>query len=194
MNETLERVRAVFQQADGATEKFARATGISCPPGCGNCCQFPDIEASELEMMPVARQLLESGEAGAFLEKLQNYPTDKVCVFFEATPGSSTEGRCGRYHQRPLVCRLFGFAGRKNKDGRPQFTPCPIHQQTCAEKVDAARVHVDRGTLRPPLYSDFTDALWATHPTLGLDRFPINQALRRALERVLTTQHYLTNR
>lgn len=184
------QVQAVFDEVDRGTSAFASASGIACPPGCGACCHSPNVEASELEMLPMAEHLMETGEAETVYQLLSQQPGEKICVFFKPVPGSSTDGRCSRYTHRPLVCRLFGFAGRHNKEGRPQFNACKVHQQAIPHEVRDAIDRVDRGTLRPPLFSEAMDAVWAIHPTLGFDRFPINEALRKALERVLFSRHY----
>lgn len=184
------QVQSVFDEVDRSTSAFASASGIACPPGCGACCHSPNVEASELEMLPMAEHLMETGEAGAVYQHLSQQPGAKICVFFKPVPGSTTDGRCSRYTHRPLVCRLFGFAGRRNKEGRPQFTACKVHQQHSPSIVQVTTQRVDEGTLRPPLYSDAMDALWATHPTLGTERFLINQALLRALESVLMRGQY----
>ncbi|MDX6767531.1 MAG: YkgJ family cysteine cluster protein [Candidatus Methylacidiphilales bacterium] len=190
MNALLCDLRALFSQTDQATEAFARASGITCPPGCGACCHSPEVEASELEMLPMADHLVRTGKAEATLRQLHEHPDATTCVFFEPVAGSDTAGRCGQYAQRPLLCRLFGFAGRRDQNGTPQFTACRIHQQTCPTAVSESTLRVARGELRPPLYTEATDALWALHPEIGFDRFPINQALRRALERLLTRMSY----
>lgn len=188
------QVQAVFDEVDRETSAFAAASGIACPPGCGACCHSPNVEASELEMLPMAEHLLETGEAETLHQHLHQHLKehlgDKTCVFFKPVPGSSTDGRCGRYLQRPLVCRLFGFAGRRNKEGQPQFNACKVHQQAIPTEVRDTIQRVDHGTLRPPLFSEAMDAVWAIHPTLGFDRFPINEALRKALERVLFSRQY----
>jgi len=184
------QVQSVFDEVDRKTSTFARDSGITCPPGCGACCHSPNVEASELEMLPMAEHLMETGEAEAVYQLLSEQPGEKICTFFKPVPGSTTDGHCSRYPQRPLVCRLFGFAGRRNKEGRPQFTACKVHQQHSPSVVQAATARVGEGTLRPPLFSEAMDSLWSLHPTLGFDRYPINQALQRALERVLRRKQY----
>lgn len=190
MNPLAEQVQSVFERVDQATDAFGRNSGIACPPGCGACCHSPNIEASELEMIPLAEHLMETGEAEALYQRLKEQPGERQCVFFQPVPGSSTDGRCGQYQHRPLICRLFGFAGRRNKEGRAQFTACKVHQQAIPSVARDATDRVNQGTLTLPLYSDAMDAVWGLHPTLGFDRFPINEALRKALERVLFSRQY----
>lgn len=71
-----------YHAVDSATSAFGKRAGLSCPPGCGQCCETPDIQATELEMLPMARSITQTGKTETLGDLSRG-----TCVFFEPGPG-----------------------------------------------------------------------------------------------------------
>ena len=180
----IQPVRKHYERLDQATARFASATGIACPPGCGRCCLWPEVSAAEVEMLPMAAEILRRGEAQAWLERLDARGDERRCPVYEPEPGDPARGRCGIYEARPLVCRLFcAFSGRRDKHGAPKLpVHCPVHVETLPARVDAARAAVAAGLPIPILHDEAT-ALRALDPSVSSELLPIGP-LRRALAKL----------
>jgi len=176
-------VAAVHAAIDVQTEAFSHSTGITCPPGCGACCHSPHVEAAIADVMPLAEEIVRRGEAAAVLARL-NDASDLRCVLFDADADDVMKGRCSMYAWRPSVCRLFGFAGRRDADGQPQFTACRVHTQLMPEVVAAAREAVASGTIALPILSDLAGQASAVASGASATPRPINDALRQAIMHV----------
>jgi Fe-S-cluster containining protein len=179
IEQTLERSIAI----DEETKAFRALTGLQCPPGCGACCQNPEVEATSLEMLPIARELWQSGELGEWMERVEAVDGKGVCVFYQPDALISGNGRCGIYAWRPSLCRLFGFAAIVNKQGEPELAACKKHKEIMPEVVERAQAAIENG-LPVPHFADFSMQLSNLDPHLGRERLPINQALKMAIERV----------
>lgn len=178
-------VMEILGEIERETSAFARSSGIKCREGCGQCCLKPGVEVRPLELIPLARQLLESGEAEAVHERASADPGG-VCVFYRKVAGDETLGRCGVYAVRPSLCRLFGFAAVSSKRG-PELAACHWHKRLQPVEVDAAQAAIDGGG-RVPLFNDYAMRLSMLAPGTGLEHtLPINQALTLALEKVALT-------
>ncbi len=55
---------------------------LFCRSGCGQCCLHPGIEASVLEMLPLALHLYDTGLAESTLDALQQHDHDQAGCFF----------------------------------------------------------------------------------------------------------------
>jgi Fe-S-cluster containining protein len=163
-----------YHAVDSATSAFGKRAGLSCPPGCGQCCETPDIQATELEMLPMARSITQTGKTETLGDLSRG-----TCVFFEPGPGPGA-GRCNAYELRPLVCRLFGFAARRSKSGRAELASCRVHQTQSPEGLKRALLLAGEA----PQFQDEFTRLAGLEPGIGWELLPINVALKRALERV----------
>lgn len=184
------RVRALFSSVDQQTQAVAEASGIRCPPGCGTCCDNPSVEARVTEMMPAALRLVREGRAEQVHEALERALENKgVCVFFERhalPPGGNPErtyGRCGAYADRPTLCRLFGFAGFRDKRGAPALAACWVHHDSQPNVMDRAHDLVAQGSLRLPVFVDVATQVESQEGGRFAAPMPINRALKEALER-----------
>lgn len=181
----LERVAAqvdqLFARLDADTAALRSATGLSCPPGCGACCENPHLETTVAELLPIAFELDARGEAEAVLEKPAVQEGSGRCVFFE--PDGPGRGRCSIYAHRPSVCRLFGFGAVRTRRGR-ELALCRVHREADAETAQAAAAHVSDGG-RAGDFSLVGPVVSGIDPALGTRPMPLNEALREALSRVL---------
>jgi Fe-S-cluster containining protein len=192
---TSAQVMAVYAQIDQATTAFQIATGIHCPSGCGQCCESPNVEATPLEMLPLALELFRTGDVDLWLEQVAATNEAGPCVFYKPDPLIPGNGRCQKYPWRPSVCRLFGFAAVSRKNGIPELAACIRHKQLMPELVDAARAMLleqsrstdsqSQPSLTPvPGFAEYSQLVTNLDPTWGTERMPINRALKIALERV----------
>lgn len=177
-------VRAVFDDLDGAIAAFQAGSTLHCKHGCGKCCFKPDIEATALEFLPFAQYLYDQGQALAWHEKLSNAP-GPLCVILNPTQAGA--GLCSEYVYRGLICRLFGYSARVNKYGDRELVTCQIIKTEQEEAYTDATRQIEAGGA-VPVMSQYYMKLHAVDPDLAREFFPINQAIKRALETVL--QYY----
>ncbi len=186
-------VVSVHAKIDRQTEAFQRTTNIRCPDGCGACCHSPHVEASVIDVLPLAAELVERGLTESVIDRIHERERrgDSSCVLFHADPADPKQGRCSMYARRPAVCRLFGFAGRLDADGHPQYSGCRIHREVMPAAVAAARRAVRERRIPLPLFSRLAGEVNAiASDSLGRPQ-PINRALREALQRTALRRRYL---
>lgn len=179
-----DRVAAAHAEIDAQTRDFGAQTGLACPPGCGACCLSPDVETTPADMIPMADAILDAGHAAAMLGRLADRPGRAPCVLYEADPRDPRQGRCAMYARRPSICRLFAFAGRRDADGTPQFTPCRVQVAVMPDRARRARDGVRDGTIPLPIFADHAARVAMLAPGAMAATMPINDALRVALEKV----------
>lgn len=191
-----DQVMVAYSQIDQATESFQAATGLHCPPGCGQCCESPNVEATPLEMLPLALELFRRDDVDVWLERVADVQESGPCVFYKPDPLIPGNGRCQMYQWRPSICRLFGFAAGIRKDGTPELAACVRHKQLMPDRVAAAQTAIaqsamtSKNSIHIPIFSDCTQAIANLDPHWGTERMPINRALRVALERVGLTMMF----
>jgi Fe-S-cluster containining protein len=172
----------LYEELDQQIRQTAERTGWRCPPGCGACCQTPskNIEASEDELRPLARNLWAAGGAEAVLEQARGAGAEGWCALYEPGPGP-TQGRCTAYEFRPLTCRLFGSSAVRDKAGRPRATLSAVMKAAdpgLGQRVEDA---VARG-LDVPVAAEWRLRMAEVSPRATVDLLPLNVALVRALQ------------
>jgi Fe-S-cluster containining protein len=168
----------------------SRGATLACPPGCGSCCEpfVPDILPAEAAF--IAAWLLENeaglaARAAAWTDEAR--PASPPCPFFRR---ESPSAHCSIYPARPLVCRLFGAAGTRDREGRASFRPCARMELAGYPPVGSERKTMTGTELdlvfgsAPPLMADHASALVALCPSEASGRSPIFEALPAALARV----------
>lgn len=163
-------VTAVYRELDESVKAWQQATGVGCIPGCGVCCEKPNIEATPLEFLPLACELFVSGRAGEWMEILKLAAVAGVCAFYSKDEAAA--GKCTIYPIRGLICRLFGFAAMTGKRGDHAWIAC----KELKDKLGKA------STKGLPVASDVAMKLAEIDPDLAMTRFPINVAMLKALE------------
>ncbi len=187
----LEKVKAVervFDKLDGEIATFQSMSGLHCGWGCGKCCFKPDIEATILEFLPFALHLYGQHQAEEWLEKLKD-DSSSLCLILNPTQGGA--GMCSEYKHRGLICRLFGYSARINKYGTKELITCQIIKTDQRENYEAAGRKISGGEQPVPVMSNYYMQLHAIDENLGREFFPINEAIRRAIEVIL---HYYAYR
>ncbi|MEC7755209.1 MULTISPECIES: YkgJ family cysteine cluster protein [Roseivirga] len=180
-------VERVFAALDIEIRSFQKTTQINCLAGCGKCCFKPDIEATPLEFLPLAFDLFLTrriDEAYAQLANAQSY-----CLLFAPKPLSLDKGSCSQYVHRGLICRLFGYSAMKGKNGEPKYVTCKIIKESQPEKVAHAQALSIQGN-EVPMMSDYYFRIRSIDPDLGTHRYPINEAIRKAIEYVMAYYAY----
>ncbi len=178
----IQQVKEIFAQIDRQTAALQAATGLNCPASCGRCCENPEVETTVLEMIPLALELWQRGEALAWISRAQAGENRGICVFYQPDPFVPGNGRCSVYEFRPSICRLFGFATVNNKQGKPELAACIRHKEMMPETVAQTKAAIADG-LPAPNFAQISIQLAMLDPS-GIERFPINQALTLALQRV----------
>lgn len=172
------------------TEAAVRGAALDCPSGCGSCCEpfVPDILPAEAAFM--AAWLFDNApglarETAAWTP--ENRPASPPCPFLRRL---GEMARCAIYPVRPLVCRLFGAAGVRDRDGRVSFRPCahmPLSDYPAVGRgrPSMAGTELERRFGRePPDMAAYASELAALSPSEVAQRSLIVDALPAALARV----------
>jgi Fe-S-cluster containining protein len=141
-----------------------------------------------LEFLPFAHQLHAEGKAFEWLDKLKQSDSS-ICLILN--PTQSGVGLCTQYSTRGLICRLFGYSARTNKHGERELVTCQIIKTEQAEQYQKAGVGIAAGA-DVPLMNQFYMQLHGIDIELTRDFYPINEALKRAIEVVLSYYAYRT--
>jgi len=187
LRELASAVGDVYEQLDATVARFAGCNSFGCPPGCGTCCQSEKVEATVLEMLPLAFHLFESHQAELLLKRLEAIGTIKQCILYRFDWSQDGKWGCSQYQHRAVVCRLFGYAGNRGKDGARRFALCRHMKPDVASGgslVDRQLRGADFDLAEMPLFAEAGMAITALHPGMGTDRKPINEALMAALFKV----------
>ena len=120
--EHIVRTAQIYSDLEKHQEFFCSGFNVHCKEGCGSCCEHfvPDITEREAEYL--AFGLISEGRAETVLEKVSQTDHDNPpCPLYDI---DNKEHHCTVYPYRPLICRLFGAAASKSKDGHPVFRNC----------------------------------------------------------------------
>ncbi len=178
---------AVFSKLDAEIEKFQSWSTLHCKFGCGKCCFKPDIEATILEFLPFAFHLYQTNQTEEWLEKLH----DEEAICHILNPTQAGAGLCSQYQHRGLICRLFGYSARTNKYGKKELVTCQIIKTEQEVAYQDASAKIENGEKEIPVMNQFYMQLHSIDMELTRDFFPINVAIRKAIEEVL---HYFAYR
>jgi uncharacterized protein len=187
VEEKVRAVEKVFEKLDAEIASFQSTTGLHCGFGCGKCCFKADIEATPLEFLPFALHLYKAGHAETWLDTL-NESTSTICLILNPTQAGA--GLCSEYKHRGLICRLFGYSARTNKYNQKEYVTCHIIKTEQSENYLQAAKQVDAGAAIPVM-NQFYMQLHAIDMELTKDFYPINEAIKRAVQEVL---HYYAYR
>jgi uncharacterized protein len=187
------QVVEVYAVLDAAVAAFAERSGLRCPQGCGHCCLSEKVEATILECLPLAFLLFHTSQAEIMLRQLEEHEGDKRCVLYRPVLTRAGLWGCSQYGTRTVVCRLFGFAGNKDRDGVARLALCRVMKEAGISYGNIVTVDADAPM---PLFVEAGLRITALHPGLGTFRLPINVALHQALMKVgmvLDLQGFVTS-
>ncbi len=157
---------------------YQKSTGWNCLSSCGRCCLNPEVEASLYEMIPMALAIYEEGKLDEWVEKLTTSSQDYCLAYVDGK--KSGEGTCGRYEERPSICRMFAVAGLRNKNGQVTLSIC----RYIKEEYHIQKIPVGLSEEETPLMVKWSYKLASLDQRLVQERMPINQALYQALGKV----------
>lgn len=185
-----EKVRAVeelFIRLDKDIASFQEWSGLHCVTGCGKCCFKPDIVATILEFIPFAHYLYKHSLAESWYTQLQS-TQDTICLILN--PTQSGVGLCSEYMHRGLICRLFGFSARTNKYSKRELVTCQVIKTEFCESYSHTVNELENPQKAIPLMSQYHMQLISIDEDLARKHYPINEAIKKALEVVLSYYAY----
>jgi uncharacterized protein len=185
--EKIQATEEVFRKLDEEIATFQKESALHCKFGCGKCCFKPDIEATILEFLPFAHHLYKEGKAEDWLDRI-NSSDSSICHILNPTQNGA--GLCSEYKHRGLICRLFGYSARTNKYGKKELVTCQIIKTEQIEAYQNTESKIDEG-LEVPVMNQFYMQLHGIDFELTRDFYPINTAIKHAIETVL---HYYAYR
>lgn len=179
-------VEEIYQDSGSAFNSFQSTSGLSCLSGCGACCLNPDVTATQLEMLPFAIYLIDHNLADDMLNKLE-CTDQKFCInyIFESEDGK--KGKCGIYQYRPSLCRSFGASTRFNKNFQKEWVICKFIKENSKELIP----HID--IERAPIMGSFAARIKSIDYELSKEIYPINDALRKMLEKLMFYRSFQFN-
>ena len=172
----------LYKKLDDDIRRFQKETALCCERGCGRCCENPNVETTVLELLPLAISLWQNGQAAKWLKKANQAGAEGRCIFYAPDPQRDGKGRCSVYLWRPLICRLFGFSAKSNKNGMPMLVTCPTIKTQYAREYEKARKMIEGGAFVPKM-GDYAFEAAQIDPPLGQEQLPINRAVKVALEK-----------
>lgn len=176
IKELSHNLQKVYLEMSETFSGYQTKTGWNCSSGCVKCCQKPDIEASVLEMIPMAFRIYHEGTIDYWLDKLNTSELTQCPVLLTDESG---KGQCELYNERPSVCRMFGVAGYFDKNHKTTLSVCRVLRADFKIENTSEIPHPE-----VPMITEWSFRLSSLHPDLIQNKMPLNQALIRALEKV----------
>lgn len=192
LQEKSQEVRRVFDELDVEIKAFLEASKLTCIPGCGFCCANPKVNASVLEFLPLAFDLYDKGKAEKALKMLESKDEQSLCILYKSMSLDNAMGFCSDYSNRGLICRLFSSSSRKNKEGKKEIITCKKLKEGKKSEFEAASKSINED-LPIPSSTGIYNQLYNIDFQLTSQQFPINQAIKKAIEVVLTYKFYTEN-
>jgi uncharacterized protein len=184
------KVLDLFKELDNEISVFKVESGIECKTGCGECCLYPKVHATILEFLPFAYKMIIEGKAIDLLEKLKIEDAYSFnCIIYSPLSLPSHKGHCSDYENRGLICRLFGYSANLKKDGTPGMITCKIIKTNHSEFFKNSE-SLSEYSKHLPIASEYYSKLQSIDLTLSLTTYPINIAIRKALEYGLSYYAY----
>ena len=178
-------LQKLYQEMSETFGSFQSSTGLHCLTKCGRCCLNPDIEASDLEMIPMALKIYDEGKTEEWLNKLEG-ASEISCLAYHAESPDKALGKCGIYEGRPAVCRMFGVSGYYNKNHEVTLSICKYIKEANTD----LSVKISSSIKEAPMLTHWSARMATLHPELIQNKKPINLALKNALEKVALYMQY----
>jgi len=186
----VKQINNVFNLLEKEMAVFQQKSGLGCLTGCGHCCTKPDVSAAVIEFLPYALDLFIQKKSSSMKELIKNN-TSSICHLFK-NEGSgqlgNIHGGCTQYHNRGLICRLFGFATSRDKHGEPRLSTCKWikgDQEVLVKEAESRLL-----AYQAPSYLVYYQKLTQIDFRMGQEFLPINDALIRAIEVVENYYQY----
>ena len=180
-------VKKVYAQLDKKIDDLQKESGLHCPSGCGQCCKKADIECTPVEFLPMALDWLDEGVLWEKHDEIKQLNTPLCFVYRPSV--TSFGGLCNNYPNRGLICRLFGYSARINKEGQKEIVTCKILKKEQSSALDK----IASNPKAMPVMTDFATKMSSIDLQLNT-HMPINQAMLQAIETVGAYYAYRTRR
>ncbi|MDP4530452.1 YkgJ family cysteine cluster protein [Alkalimonas delamerensis] len=183
LRELSRRVEAVYGEIADTYASYQQARGLQCRSGCGACCLHPAIEATVLDMLPLAMHLFDQGTAESTLAQLEAESPGPQCPMYQPLSFDGKQGQCRIYPWRPTLCRTFGAAGYRDKHGKTALSTCKtIKEDRSAAYADTL---IAMESDPPPMLSHARQLVDQLDYELSRSSLPIAEAMQAALRKVL---------
>lgn len=187
--EGFEALLAAYSAYDHQSFAIQTNKGFKCIDGCGSCCNTPgyNLEVSVFEVIPLAVELFLTDRAEQMLDLLESLDTsESVCVIYHFNSPDGKQGYCSMHKQRPLICRMFGGGVYVGKQGKKELLLCRLMKEVYLPQSQLA----DHLLTTLPVIKDFCTEVRDLNPALSQKLMPINEALKQALNLILTKWYY----
>lgn len=182
-------VEKLFQTLDKSINQLQSKTGIHCVENCIYCCTTPNIKATALEFYPLAYHLFKTGQAETMLDKIHQINTPNICPVLNTLSVDGSRTGCSQYEHRGLICRLFAFNYATDKNGIRRIAACKTIKLDQPEAITKINTILAQKPLGPKA-SDYYSRLQFVDFTESQLLYPIGDAVKIALEKVITYHHY----
>lgn len=177
-------VTIIFDEMSSVFSQYQKDSGLTCFAGCGKCCLNPDVQATVLEMLPMALDFYDRGIAESMLEKLSTEKKSSCPIYLSYSLDGSFGG-CSEYRTRPTICRVFGASARQGKKGK-ELSVCRKIKENRVFEYQGASAQANSA----PLMEEWAKKVTVLSYKYSSNFLPIGQALIEALEIVLTKSYY----
>jgi uncharacterized protein len=187
MLEKIRKIEQVFKQLDKETQKFAQKSNLNCLTNCNLCCLKKGLEANVLEFLPFAYYLVKNNLHNEALELLEKEP--EHCINLAKSQVEGITAGCSVYEYRGLICRLFGFSGVHDKNGKLSVYTCTHIKNKYPDEFKLASGLINSG-MNIPVVTDFYYRIYFIDNQMAGDYNPINVSIRKAIEKVAYYYEY----
>ena len=182
------KVEQFYTALDKDLNAFQTQANYACSAGCSKCCTSPNIEASILELLPYAFFLYKNNTAEIVYDRLL-LNTSLICNLYQPLQTALRKGGCSDYPHRALICRLFGFSFTRNKTGDSTLLACATIKNAYPDLSESLNSKAQEGW-PVPMATNYYNQLTDIDYNLSKEQYPINEAMRLAIEMVLNHYHY----
>jgi Fe-S-cluster containining protein len=189
--EKSEKVMQLFQTLEDEITVLKKETGIHCIADCVYCCTTSKIAATPLEFYPLAIHLYKTGLAEEVLKIVSEPENAKTCPVLRVVSSNEKRIGCSQYEYRGMICRLFAFNYNINKYGERKIATCPPIKMAQPEQVSKTNEILKSKPIGLSA-SGYYSQLQSIDFVEGQQLYPIGEAIKMAIEKVLT-HHYYTH-
>ena len=170
-----------WKEMDQAYAEFSKLSKLSCPKNCSSCCEDHHVHTSSFEMLPAALRLLKEGKTDETLEAIDGLSANHCALV--------KNHRCSVYEERPSMCRLFGMGRIENKtEDKETYSICKIIKKNNADSIRDLEKVKELKNIKS--FSQLYMPLVTQIPQGEAEELPINEALKKAIEKVLLYSSY----
>ncbi len=186
--EVIDALDGIYADIELRQREWKEAASFSCLDGCGSCCAHFEPDLLEAEALYLAAWILEHDRplAERLLEGSHvSKNNGDGCILFDP----DTPFHCTVYGGRCLICRLFGYSGDLDKDGKRRWRPCRFYPDDALRPFEH-RVYGEKeldalAPVRIPVMSDFMERALPLSPGSAGHTEPLREALPKALSKLL---------